>query len=129
MKYDQKSEESLEASEILRENKKYNSCVNRAYYSLYQRILFKLDSLNLLQKAKEECKNQTEKPPKGSHEFTIEYFLDKGLSKKVIRPQVNTCAYNLKKLRHKADYKEDAMSEIDVDDAIKLAKLFKDLVK
>ncbi|WP_146127341.1 hypothetical protein [Clostridium vincentii] len=103
--------------------------MNRAYYSLYQRILFKLDSLDLLDKVKVECRNQTEKPFKGSHEFTIEYFLDKGLSKKVLRPRVNTCAYNLKRLRHQADYKKDDMNEIDVNDAIKLAKLFKDLVK
>lgn len=129
MTYEQKADESLEASEILRENKKYNSCVNRAYYSLYQRMLFKLDCVKLLDKVNQECRNQKGNHVKGSHEFTIDYFLNTCVSARAKKPRVNSCAYNLKRLRHKADYLEDEISELDVKDAIQLTKLFKDLVK
>lgn len=134
MTFEEKSKEALEASEILKARKKYNSCINRAYYSAYQNILYKLDNEKILKTVETEAKNQKvakDEKKKGSHEYLIDFYLNNILFEKEgfkITSEARKNIYDLKTLRHKADYRKNTLTESDINDAIRMAKSFNSIL-
>lgn len=128
MNFEDKAVESLHAGEELYKAKKYNSCVNRLYYGIFQSILHKLDRSNQLKSVSEFAK----KSPKGSHSFTIDWYMRNDLSKKVKldkRIRANTNADSLRDLRYKADYSKEPMTDKLAKSALRHTKEFFDIVK
>ncbi len=128
MTFEEKAKESIEASEKLFNEKKYNSCVNRAYYGMFQIILHKID----LNKQLDAVNIQAQNSKLGSHNFTIKWYIDNILEKRVkIQERIlaNRCSSTLRDLRHKADYSKEGMDEKIAKNAIKYTKDFYDIVK
>lgn len=128
MTFEDKAMESIESSEKLFAEKKYNSCVNRAYYGMFQIILHKID----LNKQLEFVNFQAKNSELGSHNFTINWYIDNILGKRVrIQEKIlaNRCSSTLRDLRHKADYSKEEMNEKIAKNAIKHTKDFYNIVK
>lgn len=128
MTFEEKSIESLSAGNKLLEEKKYNSCVNRAYYGMFQIILHKLDNSGQLSCVNMEAKNSQ----LGTHNFTIEWYINNVLSKRIKMGQVilaRRSAHTLRDLRHKADYSKESMDDKIAKNALKYSKEFYDIVK
>ena len=117
MSYIDKSKQSLEVAEFCYENKCYDSCVNRYYYSFYQELMDKL--------SKKGISIDDRNISGGSHERAFNNFIDKVLRPiKRVKPReitkLRTEYGNLKNLRNLADYKPESISKKDVDEAIKM---------
>lgn len=128
MTFEDKAMESIESSEKLFGEKKYNSCVNRAYYGMFQIILHKLDSSKQL----EFVRLQAKKSQFGSHNFTINWYIENILGKRVKMNEkilANRCSSTLRDLRHKADYSKEEINEKVAKNAIKYTRNFYDIVK
>lgn len=128
MTFEEKAVESIEASEKLFLEKKYNSCVNRAYYGMFQIILHKIDLSKQLESVSLQAKNSK----LGTHNFTIRWYIDNVLEKKVKMNEkilANRCSCTLRDLRHKADYSKEEMNEKIAKNAIKHTKDFYKIVK
>ncbi len=104
----EKSQESGEAGNILAQEGKYNSAVNRYYYSIYQLIMSYIGEIKrdrmwkYLKKEGKEGKTRKY----DSHEITIRYFVEK-FNKEL---SVDDILY-LKRGRHAADYKTEYFTE------------------
>lgn len=128
MTFEEKAIESIESSEKLFVEKKYNSCVNRAYYGMFQIILHKIDLNEQLAAVNDQAKNSK----LGSHNFTIQWYIDNVLGRRVkLQDKIlaNRCSSTLRDLRHKADYSKDEMNEKIAKSAIKHTKDFYKIVK
>lgn len=128
MTFEEKAIESIESSEKLFDEKKYNSCVNRAYYGMFQIILHKIDLNKQLDAVNLQAKNSE----LGSHNFTIKWYIDNVLEKRVKMKErilANRCSSTLRDLRHKADYSKEEMNEKIAKNAIRYTKDFYDIVK
>ena len=73
MSYEKKGIESLEVARLCYEETNYNSCVNRYYYSFYQKLMNKLTSKGI--------SINEEHLSGGSHEKAFNQFIDE-----VLRP-------------------------------------------
>ena len=127
MTFEEKAIESIESSEKLFLEKKYNSCVNRAYYGMFQIILHKID----LSKQLESVNLQAQNSKMGTHNFTIRWYIDNVLEKRVkARDKIlaNRCSSTLRDLRHKADYSKIEMDEKIAKSAIRYTKDFYKIV-
>ncbi|RII32873.1 hypothetical protein D2A34_22015 [Clostridium chromiireducens] len=128
MTFEEKAKESLDASDKLYEEKKYNSCVNRAYYGMFQIILHKIDLSKELDGVNTEAKKST----MGSHNYTITWYMDNILSKRIDfndKLLANRCTQTLRDLRHKADYSKEPMDDRIAKNAIRHSKDFYRIVK
>ena len=128
MTFEEKAIESLEASDKLYIEKKYNSCVNRAYYGMFQIILHKIDISKQLEGVSLAAKNSK----MGTHNFTISWYIDNILSKRIKfqdKILANRCTQTLRDLRHKADYSKEPMDEKIAKNAIRYTKDFFKIVK
>ncbi|NFG25150.1 HEPN domain-containing protein [Clostridium botulinum] len=128
MTFEEKALESIEASNQLYNDKKYNSCVNRAYYGMFQIILHKIDINKQLDAVNYQAKNSK----LGTHNFTMKWYIDNILGKRVkINDKIlaNRCSSTLRDLRHKADYSKESIDEKIAKNAIKYTKDFYNIVK
>ena len=106
MSYELKCIENKEMAMLCYEKKKYNSFVNRYYYSVYQALLDKLKSTD------EDLLKDINALEGGSHEKTIYLFIEKIAKVKTSKKGINkvkevsmilSLFYNMKLARKKAD--------------------------
>ena len=118
MSYELKCIENKEMAMLCYEKKKYNSFVNRYYYSVYQALLDKLKSTD------EDLLKDINALEGGSHEKTIYLFIEKiakvktskkGINKLKEVSMIRSLFYNMKLARKKADYSEDDISKKEAD--------------
>lgn len=118
MSYELKCIENKEMAMLCYEKKKYNSFVNRYYYSVYQALLDKLKSTD------EDLLKDINALEGGSHEKTIYLFIEKiakvktskkGINKVKEVSMIRSLFYNMKLARKKADYSEDDISKKEAD--------------
>lgn len=118
MSYELKCIENKEMAMLCYEKKKYNSFVNRYYYSVYQALLDKLKSTD------EDLLKDINALEGGSHEKTIYLFIEKIAKVKTSKKGINkvkevsmiiSLFYNMKLARKKADYSEDDISKKEAD--------------
>lgn len=117
MSFEEKYDDSIKFAEYAYNSKKYNIAVNRYYYGIYQKILNEIEKIGINIKYTSNEEN--------THNNTITIFKDSVLGKKmngndkfkkVIK--FNNEISGLKKLRHKADYAPDNITEDEVKKAI-----------
>lgn len=128
MTFEEKSQESIKAGEALFEGEMYSSCVNREYYGMFQLILHKLYIGNKLETVQEEGK----KSEIGTHNYTMDYFLNYTFKRgKEIRKKIRARSkmYELKDLRHLADYTSEKVDIKIAEKAINNCKEFMNIVK
>lgn len=114
MSYLDKCIKTKEMAKICYDNKIYDSCVNRYYYSFYQALMHKLQE--------KKIKVDQEEGNGGSHLKTFKCFkkhLRDVKKLKMIRiTQINSKYIQFKKLREKADYQEEMINKEEADKAI-----------
>lgn len=128
MSFEEKALESLDAGKKLYEEKEYNSCVNRAYYGMFQIILHKIDIINKL----EYVDNESKISNMGTHSFTMYWYINNVLESRVKNSDkimANRCTSTLRDLRHKADYTKEAIDERVAKNALKYSNDFYEIVK
>ena len=116
MSYEQKCIENKEMGILCYEKQKYNSFVNRYYYSFYQALLLKLQSRDLLKEIKVL--------EAGSHENTF-YLFEQNFVRKNRKFKwselrtLKSLFSEIKSARQKADYNEESISKEEADGIIR----------
>lgn len=113
MAYLDKGIENEKMAKLSYDNKCYNSCVNRYYYSFYQVLMKKMNDNNI---------KVERKTGESSHVNTFNSF--KGYIKDVKKYKMRRVGditsnfLELKKLRKKADYEEEMIEKAEADSVI-----------
>lgn len=126
MSFDKKSIESYEAAKELYYGAKYNSCVNRIYYCMYDLILDKLYVMKKFDNVETLVSKNV-----NNHKNTITYFLDNLIKKKLSTTDYNSAWSSInaaKTARHKADYTPELISEKNAKSIIKHGERFREIV-
>lgn len=126
MGFNEKCIENYESACDLLKSGRYNSCVNRIYYCMYDLILAKIINMKKYEKLKEYTKRNPT-----SHTLTITYFLDHLIKVKLNSEDYNRVWTNInaaKSARFKADYKPEHITEKNAKNIMKHGEQFREII-
>ena len=118
--------ENYEAALKLFEENKFNSCVNRLYYSMFTLVLDKIEQLGDGDKVRDVIKKIPNK-----HKFTTDYLFDNLLKNKIEQKDyisLTTSIEAVKVARHKADYSSKCITEKNARSVLRHGERFREIL-